>query len=341
MAKIYALFISFMISNLACVSGYADTALLQKPAAQQFITAMVKDYGFDRQALSLSLQEAVYQPQIIDSMEKPYEKKAWDIYKAIFLTPKRLNAGLAFWQKNKDTLIRAEKEYGVPADIITAIIGVETLYGEYMGNYRVLDALTTLAFYYPKRTPFFTKELQEYLLLCREHQVNPNSYKGSYAGAIGKPQFMPSSYRFYAVDFAGHGRRDLINEDQDVIGSVANYLQKNGWKPNPFVAQMVTLKGTQYKHFEMNTRQANYPLRTLEAAGVTPLHTPPKTAPEKAGLIQLETTTGIEYWLAYPNFYVITRYNTSPQYALAVYLFSQQLRTQWATYQATGAHVNA
>lgn len=308
---------------------FADAALLRQPAVQHFINTMVKQHHFDRRQLDSVMKAAEYQPQIIESMEKPYEKKTWDVYQALFLTPPRVQAGIDFWQANQNALDRAEKEYGVPADMIVAIIGVETLYGKHQGNYRVLDALTTLAFHYPKRSPYFTKELAEFLLLCREHGVSATKYTGSYAGAMGKPQFMPSSYRFYAVDYTGHGKSDLMNDDTDAIGSVANYFHRHGWKRNGAVAQRVNVSGPRYKKIATNSRMPDYAYKQLIAAGVKPV-TPVLNPPAKAGLIELVTQIGQEYWLAYPNFYVITHYNTSPQYALVVYLFSQQLHHQWA-----------
>ncbi|ETO93771.1 lytic murein transglycosylase B [Legionella oakridgensis] len=318
----------FMIFLLLSTNSYADEALLQRKDVQSFMNGLVKHHGFNRQELTAALKEAEYQPQIIESMNKPFEKKTWDVYKAIFLTPERLQKGIAFWQANQHTLEKAQKQFGVPPHIIVAILGVETLYGERQGNYRVLDALTTLAFYYPKRSEFFTKELKEYFLLCREQGVPVTHYMGSYAGAIGKPQFMPSSYRFYAVDFTGNGKRDLINEDRDVIASVANYFHKHGWKINEVVAQPARVNGPGYKKINTNSRHADYDIKRLTAVGIKPTASFAKS-PKRVGVIELDTQNGQEYWLAYPNFYVITRYNTSPQYALVVYLLSQQLRNQW------------
>ncbi len=311
---------------------FADDALVKRSDVQKFINDMVKHHHFERKQLTDILREAKFQPQIIESMNKPYEKKTWDVYKDLFLTPQRVQAGLEFWRANQQTLEQAQNQFGVPAHIIVAIIGVETLYGKHQGNYRVLDALSTLAFDYPKRSEFFTKELKEYLLLCREQSVPATEYMGSYAGAIGKPQFMPSSYRFYAVDFTGNGKRDLVNEDRDVIGSVANYFHKHGWKLNEDVVQPAIVSGAQYKQINTNSRQANYDYKRLVAAGVKPVAAIARH-PSRAGLIELNTQDGVEYWLAYPNFYVITRYNTSPQYALVVYLLSQQLHSQWLSAQ--------
>ena len=331
-------FILFVLFNTT--SSYADRELVQRKDVQHFMHKMVKQHHFDRKQLMAIMMEAKYQPQIIESMDKPYEKKTWDVYKALFLTPQRVQAGIEFWHANQKTLERAEKEYGVPAQIIVSIIGVETLYGKHQGNYRVLDALTTLAFHYPKRSDFFTKELGEFLLLCREQHVPANQYTGSYAGAMGKPQFMPSSYRFYAVDFTGNGKRDLMNDDQDVIGSVANYFHRHGWKLNEGIAQPVKVNGSGYKKLMTNSKKADYAYRHLIQEGVTPL-SKVVHPPVKAGLIELKTQNGEEYWLAYPNFYVITHYNTSPQYAMVVYLFAQQLSNQWdfASNHHTHPHV--
>ncbi len=309
---------------------FADATLLQRKGVDLFIQELVKEHHFTRQEVVNALREARYQPQIIESMERPYEKKSWDAYQAVFLTPQRLHEGLQFWQQNHEALLKAEKKYDVPASMIVAIIGVETLYGKHQGTYRVLDALSTLAFYYPKRSAFFTKELKEYFLLCREHHVPLITYKGSYAGAMGKPQFMPSSYRFYAVDFIGKGHANLMEDDNDAIGSVANYFHQHGWKKNQLVAQPVALHGRQYKSFSTNARSPEYPYWRLVNAGVVPK---PQSSrhPDKAGLIELSTKEGLVYWMAYPNFYVITRYNTSPQYALVVHMLSSELQNQWAT----------
>lgn len=311
--------------------SWGDAALLKRPEVQSFITSMVRQHQFDRKQLTAILTEAKFQPKIIEAMDRPYEKKDWDIYQALFLTNDRLNRGIEFWKANKNALAKAEKEYGVPASLIVAIVGVETYYGKNQGDYRVLDALTTLAFDYPKRAPFFSKELAEYLLLCREQKVSATHYLGSYAGAIGKPQFMPSSYRAYAVDFEGVGRADLRSKDADVISSVANYMHRHGWAYNQPVTEPVSVSSLETKNLVMNSKFPNYLSSQLLKTGVSPLNTtmiPSK--PSKAGVIELNTAKGEEYWMAYPNFYVITHYNTSPQYALVVHLLSQQLKQKVA-----------
>lgn len=311
--------------------AYADPALLHKKDTKLFIRDLVTHDHFSAWQLRRILASAVFQPQIIQSMERPYEKKNWDVYQSLFLTNERINSGVSFWRHNKTVLQRVAKEYGVPPEVIVAILGVETLYGKRQGEYRVLDALTTLAFYYPARAPYFKKELREFLLLCREHRVSPTQYKGSYAGAMGKPQFMPSSYRTYAVDYKGHGHPDLMHKDHDVIVSVANYFKQHGWIPKQkWVAEKVQMPQQPLQHLVLNSKTPNYSMHQLNQAGIrTPLRLAAGPRPHTAGILELMTDQGAEYWLAYPNFYVITRYNTSPQYALVVYLLAQALRSHY------------
>ena len=319
-----------MFTTLFCFNSltHADAPITKRQDVQRFINKMVKQHGFKKDELVTVFNDVKIQPQIIDSMNAPYEKKDWDTYRDIFLTPQRLQAGIEFWQANQKVLAQAEKKYHVPASIIVAILGVETLYGKHQGNYRVIDALSTLAFDYPKRSDFFTKELSEYLLLCREHHVNPSQYTGSYAGAIGKPQFMPSSYRYYATDFKTNPSIDLVNDDQAVIASVANYFHRHGWQMNQGIVQQAKVTEQAIHHVNTQYKKAIYPTNHLIQLGIQPL-TASINPPTKAGVIELTTLNGAEYWLAYPNFYVITRYNSSPQYALVVYLFSQQLQKHW------------
>ena len=316
-----------LLITLVSFLAYADTLSTQRQDVQAFIRYMVKRHQFNAQQLTQTLQQAQIQPQIIESMDKPYEKKTWDVYRALFLTPARLKSGLDFWAANQKTLAKVQQQYGVPPEIIVAILGVETLYGERQGDNRVLDALATLAFNYPKRSPYFTRELEQYLLLCREHHVPATYYKGSYAGAIGKPQFMPSSYRNYAIDFQRKGQRDLVTSNEDSIASIANFFHQHGWRPNQGIVQGAEAKDTHLQSLRVNPKAANYSYAKLIAAGVKPI-TAAHNHPTRAGLIELVTNDGKEYWLAYPNFFVITRYNSSPQYALVVYLLAQQLKQQ-------------
>jgi len=201
------------------------------PAMQAFVATMVARHGFERAALERLFDQARYQETIVAAMDRPAERvKPWYEYRAIFLTEKRIRDGVDFWRANQETLARAQRDYGVDPAIVVAIIGVETFYGRNMGSFRVLDALATLAFDYPKRSEFFARELEQYLLLTREQQLDPLDLKGSYAGAMGYGQFIPSSYRAYAVDYNGDRKADIWNDPTDAIGSVANYFNKHGWR---------------------------------------------------------------------------------------------------------------
>lgn len=320
---------SLMLFLFCTGLSWAQSRLTQKKEVHYFINYMVKKQGFNRASLYKLFDKVELQPAIIEAMEKPYEKKNWDQYKTLFLTQKRLEEGLQFWEKNKDTLAKVEKRYGVPAAIIVSILGVETNYGKQQGNYRVIDALSTLSFNYPKRAPYFTRELEQYLILCREQKVDPLSYKGSYAGAIGMAQFMPSNYRYYAIDYRGKGKKDLVNNEEDAIASIGNFLHKHGWRSYQGVAQPAKVANSSLRHIDINARTAKYSTKQLEHLGVVPV-TAALNQPYSAGVIELITQEGKEHWLAYHNFYVITRYNTSPQYALAVYLLGQQMKMQWA-----------
>jgi membrane-bound lytic murein transglycosylase B len=315
--------LGFCLTMLFCFTAFADQSLLHKKSVDVFIHQMVNQYHFDKRQLRNILLAARFQPKIIESMERPYEKKTWDVYQELFITPLRVQSGVEFWKSHRAELAKAEQQFGVSAAMIVAIIGIETLYGKNQGNYRVLDALTTLAFYYPARSEFFTKELKEFLLLCREHGVWATKYMGSYAGAMGKPQFMPSSYRAYALNQRGKRQTDLMNNDRDVIVSVANYFHQHGWKANAPVAQPVTMSPYALKRINMAKKYASYSMSTLLSSGVKPHGAYDKNS--FAGVIELITKHGQEYWLAYPNFYVITRYNSSPQYALAALLLSEKI----------------
>lgn len=318
------IFLPIFMAMLIGIKSQAEQSLIHRPDVENFINFMVKKHGFDHRQLLETMAQATIQPAIINSINKPLEQKDWDTYKQLFLTQENIKAGIEFWQNNQTLLNKAEKIYQVPAAIIVAILGVESAYGKKQGDYRVLDALTTLAFNYPKRSQFFTKELMQFLLLCREYGIVATKYTGSYAGAIGKPQFMPSSYRYYATNFSGTIYKDLINDNDAVIASIANYLHKNGWQMQQEIAQPVITNGDGYKNILIQQNKALFNIQHLLAAGILPL-SKLNTISNKVGLIELITRTGTEYWMTHPNFYVITRYNTSPQYAMVVYLLAQQL----------------
>lgn len=318
-------------STMATLSNIAiskDIPLTYRTDINSYIQQVSHRYHIPPQELTSIFNRVKLQPQIIEAIERPYEAKPWPQYRGVFLTPERTAAGVKFWRTHAKDLARAEKQYGVPANIIVAILGVETYYGQRQGNYRVIDALSTLAFNYPSRAPFFRNELTEYLLLTREHKLDPFSLMGSYAGAIGQPQFMPSSYRHYAVDFSGHGRSDLRNNTTDVIGSVANYFKQHGWQYQAPVIQPATILGNHPRQLDTSARVPNYSLAQLSHLGIKPKHHAPNA--HKVGVVVLEDRGGAPLWIAYPNFYVITRYNTSKQYAMAVYELSEAIKTQLA-----------
>ncbi|HEX5364951.1 MAG TPA: lytic murein transglycosylase B, partial [Gallionella sp.] len=232
----------FILSLL--LLGSLSAHAVELPGIPQFIDEMVVKHQFRRDELENVFAHAQHRPAIIEAISRPATFKPWPEYRASFVNRQRVKFGLIFWDKYRMTLRRAEQKYGVPQEIIVALIGVETIYGRNAGNYRVLDALTTLAFDYPRRAVFFRDELENYLLLAREQQFDLLSLRGSYAGAMGVPQFMPSSYRKYAVDFNGNRKIDLLREDSDAIGSVANYLQGYGWLAREPVAVRAHLSAT-------------------------------------------------------------------------------------------------
>jgi membrane-bound lytic murein transglycosylase B len=318
MNKSLALCIALTLGGAA----YADDAA---DLQQAFVAEMATKYQFDPQALNALLDQAQVQQPILDAIARPAEKRLnWGQYRKIFLTRQRIRGGLAFWKANEKALREAEQKYGVPPQIVVAIIGVETLYGKHTGKYPVLDALVTLGFHYPKRGKFFRSELSQFLRLAREEGVDPREPLGSYAGAMGRPQFIPSSFRAYAVDFDGDGKRNIWDDNADVIGSVANYFAAHGWQHGEPVAQRV--QGVDESHLPLIEAGLKPHVRIgeLQQHGIKL----PKPLPEdtKTALLALETDKGTQYWLGLPNFYAITRYNHSPLYAMAVFQLSEAIR---------------
>lgn len=296
---------------------------------ERFTPEMVRKHGFDRSELTALLGQADYSREVMRAIRRPYEAKPWYKYRPIFLTDRRIRGGVAFWRQNRELLERAQAVYGVPPRIVTAIIGIETNYGGNLGRHRVIDALSTLGFSYPKRADFFRKELEEFLLLVREESIDALTLKGSYAGAVGLPQFIPSSYRAYAVDFDGDGQRNLQESTADAIGSVGNYLARHGWRPGEPVALAARLTGGAPRGITPAGKKPVKPairLDRLAAAGVVVDERLPKAT--RATLIRLEAPEP-EYWLGLENFYVITRYNHSNLYAMAVYQLSRALQTAY------------
>jgi len=291
---------------------------------REFTQNMIASGRFDPKWVRDLMGSARYQQKIIDAISRPAEGKAWSAYRKIFVTERRIVGGTAFWNKHQRTLARAEQTFGVPAKVIVSIIGVETNYGGNTGGYRVIDALSTLAFAYPKRAEFFRKQLEEFLQLIHDERLNGWSLKGSYAGAIGLPQFMPDSWRNYAVDFDGDGRRDLANSEEDAIGSVANYLARHGWQEGESITTMVIgADAARAGRFVDAGMKPSFTIAELESAGIRPRSEIPATA--EASLVRLEGEGGDEYWAGLGNFYAITRYNHSNLYAMAVFQLGEEI----------------
>ena len=298
------------------------------PLAQDFIADMAQRHGFSPVMLERSLADAQRNADVLRLIKPPATRSArsWQSYRKRFLGEQRISEGVRFWQQHQRTIDAAVARYGVPAEVIVAIIGVETHYGSYTGNFEVLSALATLAFDYPPRAELFRRELEALFLLAREQARDPASYSGSFAGALGYPQFLPSSVRAYAVDFDRNGRIDFDSDPVDAIGSVANYLRAHGWQTDAPVAERARLA-------------ADTDSAALVAAGIEPTLNPAllaqsgvstldgRTAAAVATLVDLETPGAeTEYWLGYRNFYVITRYNRSSFYAMSVFELAEALR---------------
>ncbi len=291
----------------------------------QFIDDMVQEHGFDQAALKRTLSEAKVKKAILEAIARPAEKRlTWSEYRKIFLIPRRIEGGVRFWQENKSALDQAQSKYGVPPEIITAIIGVETLYGKNTGGYRVLDALSTLGFHYPPRSKFFRSELSHFLRLTREEKIDPAMPTGSYAGAMGKPQFIPSSYRHYAIDFDRDGKRDIWENNTDVIGSVANYFSRHDWRRNQPVTVPVSAVTKEHQAFVEAGMKPSLSIADLRQAGIQVDDSIPPDM--TTSLVELVIDEGHEYWAGLHNFYVITRYNHSNMYAMAVYQLSQAIK---------------
>jgi membrane-bound lytic murein transglycosylase B len=303
--------------------GLASAEYESRPDVVGFIDTMVAEHGFAKGDLVELFAHVERKQAILDAIARPAEKtKAWHEYREIFVTPDRIAQGMEFWRTHRATLERAHAEFGVAPAVIVAIIGVETRYGRNTGSYRVADALTTLAFDYPPRAPFFRSELAQFLLLAREEGVDPLSLTGSYAGAMGYGQFIPSSFRNYSIDFDGDGKRDIWKNPVDAIGSVANYFKRHGWRSDgPVVvrAEPVDTRADSIANGALALDQTVGKIRNL---GVS---LPAYADEEPALLLKLEGDAGPEYWVGLHNFYVITRYNRSAMYALAVHQLGESI----------------
>ena len=322
----FALTFAILILNIPAIAADSAPVNLEQANVVEFIDEMVEKHGFDRTALSATLAEAEIKPNIIKKISTPAERTlTWAEYRKIFITKERINVGATFWRENREMLERIELETGVAIEMLVGIIGVETYYGRITGKDRVIDALATLAFDYPPRSAFFRKELREFLILAREEELDPTEPMGSYAGAMGRPQFMPSSFRAYAVDSTGDGKRDIWNNWADVAGSVANYFLAHRWRVGEEVIAQATLSSDWSGPIPStkNTLKVTDTVESLSKKGV--MFVTDLSADSKAKLLTYEGDAGIEHWVGFHNFFVITKYNRSVMYALAAHQLGQMI----------------
>jgi membrane-bound lytic murein transglycosylase B len=299
----------------------------KRPETAELIGELVREHGFSARQLRVLFTQVKREPLVLDAISRPVvAPPKWHEYRGQFVTPARIAGGLTYWQRNLVTLERAEAQYGVPAEVIVAIIGVETFYGRNTGRYRVIDALATLAFDYPRRAEFFRRELMQFLLLAREQRISPLAPEGSYAGAMGLPQFMPSSYRRYAVDFNRDGKVNIWNDGPDVIGSVAHFLLEHGWAAGEPALVSVGVAGQSAPAELDRGLSSRRALRSWMELGVSIVDAGLIETDPMGMLVMLEGADGEEYRFAMQNFQVLMRYNRSRLYASAVWDLAQALR---------------
>lgn len=319
--KSFSFVLAMLLLSLASL-GLSNVSLDAKhPGMDAFVADMMKKHGMDGDKIRGLLGQAKKRQDILDAISRPAEAKPWHDYRPIFLTQKRIDDGVAFWTENEALLNEVAEAFGVPQEIVVAIIGVETSYGRITGRYPVVDSLTTLAFHYPPRSRFFKSELEQYLLLGEEESLPLDELKGSYAGAMGMGQFISSSYREYAVDFDDDGKRDLWQSKADAIASVANYFKAHRWRPGgPIVSRARVEDGRTLEDLPL---KPSYPVSQMVDWGYAPEDDIDPA--ELATLIVLDGKDGTEHWIAYENFYVISRYNHSALYSMAVVQLSEAI----------------
>lgn len=303
---------------------------VEHPGTEDFVKKASSEFGLPENEVRALLLEAEYKQSIIDAISRPAEGKPWHEYRLIFLTDQRISEGIKFWKQNRELIKTASKQYGVDEEIIVSIIGVETFYGRITGNYRIIDALVTLGFYYPQglssdRSAYFSSELMQYIRLAIEEGLPVAEVTGSYAGAMGMGQFMPSSYREYAVDFDADGSRDLWRSTADVVGSVANYLHRYGWQPGqPVTRRAIASESAAFDEISTKSFTPSLTVAEWREKGFSSSSELSPGLP--AAVLKLVEENRNTYWLTFKNFYVITRYNRSPRYAMAVYELSQEIK---------------
>jgi membrane-bound lytic murein transglycosylase B len=322
------------VANIAALIAVLAATLLapapalsldtSRPDVQAFIGELVQNDGFEQPYVKAVFDGVESKQSILDAMSRPAEKvKPWFEYREIFITPRRISAGVDFFREHEARLRQISASTGVPAEVITAILGVETFYGTRTGSFRAVDALATLAFDYPPRSDFFRKELRQLFLLARDEQLDIGALTGSYAGALGPPQFIPSSYRNFAVDGSGDGRRDLLKNWDDIVASIANYFTRHNWQPGQPIATRAEFARDAVRPTGPTELVLKDTVGSLARQGVQFTTDLPVTAP--AILVTLKGEDGDEYWVGFQNYYAITRYNRSTMYALAVFQLSEAI----------------
>jgi membrane-bound lytic murein transglycosylase B len=302
----------------------ANSLDTNRPDVQAFIGELVQKDGFQQPYVATVFSGIESKQSILDAMSRPAEKvKPWFEYREIFITPRRISAGVDFFREHESRLRQISARTGVPAEIITAILGVETFYGTRTGSFRAVDALATLAFDYPPRSAFFRSELRQLFLLARDEQLDIGTLTGSYAGALGPPQFIPSSYRNFAVDGSGDGRRDLLRNWDDIVASIANYFAKHNWQPGQPIVTRAEFARDAVRPTGPTELVLKDTVGSLARQGVQFTTDLPATAP--AILVTLKGEDGDEFWVGFQNYYAITRYNRSTMYALAVFQLSEAI----------------
>ena len=310
------------------------------PEVNAFVTRMTRDHGFDSIELGRMFSQLEANQTIIRAFNAPATARPWSYFRKLYVTSSRIEGGVEFWNEHADVLERASNFYGVPEEIIVSIIGVETIYGQYTGKFRIVDALYTLGFEVPRRSQFFQGQFEHFLLLTRENGLDTESVTGSFAGAMGIPQFMPSSYRQYAVDFDGDGRADLLNSVADAVGSVANYLSRFGWEEGEQIVLPAKVSTKDTGKLERLGTKPSLTVAQLRSRGV---QADGNVADDvDAGFFVLEDEQqGPLYFISLKNFYVITRYNRSNNYAMAVYQLSQEIAQKRLQEQGTMADASS
>lgn len=327
MEKTLKLFAGSLLLTLLSLPALAATSFEYDPAVLAFAEDMAQRHGFKAREVIRQIGQTKPNAKVLQLIKPPASptQRSWQRYRPRFLNEHRIDRGVEFWQQNSAKLARASALYGVPEEIIVAIIGVETEYGRNTGGFRVLEALATLAFHYPPRADFFRTELEQFLLLSRENSLDATSIRGSFAGAIGIPQFMPGSQRRYGIDFDGDQRVDLAGSTDDAIGSVAHFLAQHGWQSGHPVAVLAHLETPPDNALLEAGLRPKLKIAELAERGIR-AETGQETS---AALIELSSPdSDSEYWLGFENFYVITRYNRSSFYAMSVFQLAEEIRTR-------------